>query len=217
MIDIVLIRHGETAWNAERRLQGHLDVELNETGLRQAELLAQSLQGERFEALYCSDLSRAHKTAAPLAATQGLTPVVDAAWRERCYGALEGHTYDEIVTLFPEANAAMRARAKDYRYPQGERTAETLLEFSARSIDALTRVLQGAAQAGMRRIAVVTHGGVLDCIHHYVRGDDLSKPRDFDIPNAGINRLTWDGTALKIVQWANIDHLAGLALDEIER
>ena len=132
MVDIVLIRHGETAWNAERRLQGHLDVDLNETGLRQAELVAQALQNERFDALYCSDLSRARKTAAALAAAQGLTPVVDRAWRERCYGAFEGHSYDEIGTLFPEAYAAMRARAKDYRYPQGANKAETLQEFAAR-------------------------------------------------------------------------------------
>jgi probable phosphoglycerate mutase len=213
VIDIVLIRHGETAWNAERRLQGHLDVDLNETGLRQAELLAQVLQGERFDALVCSDLSRARKTAAPLAALQGLTPVVDPAWRERCYGALEGHSYDQIGALFPEAYAAMRARAKDYRYPQGENTAETLLEFSARSVAALTRALQ----SGARRIAVVTHGGVLDCINHHARGIDISLPRDFDIPNTGINRLSWDGKALKILQWADVDHLAGLALDEIDR
>ena len=213
MINIVLIRHGETAWNAERRLQGHLDVELNGTGLRQAELLAQVLRGERFDALHCSDLSRARKTAAPLAAVQGLTPMVDAAWRERCYGALEGHSYDEIGTLFPEAYAAMRARAKDYRYPQGERTAETLLEFASRSVGAMMRAIDTGAQ----RIAIVTHGGVLDCIHHHVRGDDLSKLRDFDIPNTGINRLTWDGKALKITQWADIDHLAGLALDEIDQ
>lgn len=213
MIDLVLIRHGETAWNAERRLQGHLDVELNETGLRQAEALAQALQGERFDALYCSDLSRARMTAAPLAALQGLTPVADPAWRERCYGAFEGHRYDEIATLFPEAYAAMRERAKDYRYPQGANTAETLLEFAARSVGALTRVLQ----SGARRIAVVTHGGVLDCINHHVRGIDLSQPRDFEIPNVGINRLAWDGKALKIVQWADVDHVAAMALDEIDR
>ncbi len=217
MINIVLIRHGETAWNAERRLQGHLDVDLNETGLRQAALLAQALQDERFDALYCSDLSRARKTAAPLAAAQGLTPMVDAAWRERCYGALEGHSYDQIGALFPEAYAAMRARTKDYRYPQGERSAETLDEFAARSIGALTGALMRALQSGARHIAVVTHGGVLDCINHHARSIDISQPRDFEIPNTGINRLSWDGKALKILQWADVGHLAGLALDEIDR
>jgi probable phosphoglycerate mutase len=213
MVDIVLIRHGETAWNAERRLQGHLDVDLNETGLRQAQLMAQALRDERFDALYCSDLSRARKTAAPLVAAQGLAPLVDRAWRERCYGAFEGHSYDEIGTLFPEAYAAMRARTKDYRYPQGAHTAETLQEFAARSVGALMH----AIGSGARRIAIVTHGGVLDCINHHARGIDLSQPRDFEIPNTGINRLTWDGSTLKIVQWANVDHLAGLALDEIDR
>jgi len=213
MLDIVLIRHGETAWNAERRMQGHLDVDLNETGLRQAELLAQALQDERFDALYCSDLSRARKTAAPLAAAQGLTPVVDSGWRERCYGGFEGHSYDEISKLFPEAYAAMLARSKDYRYPQGANTAETLQEFSARAVGSLMR----AIDAGGRRIAIVTHGGVLDCINRHVRGMDLSLPRDFETPNTGVNRLTWDGCGLKIVQWANLEHLAGLALDEIDR
>ena len=213
MIEVVLIRHGETDWNAEKRLQGHLDIELNAEGARQAELLAQALQGEQFDAIICSDLQRARKTAQPLATLQGKTVQIDIAWRERCYGAFEGLRDVEIGERYPDAHRAMQARELDYRYPQGVNTAETLREFSTRSITALKRALD----LQHRKIAIVTHGGVLDCINRYARGADLSKPRDFDIPNAGINRLWWKDGQLRIAQWADVAHLTSAVLDEVDQ
>jgi probable phosphoglycerate mutase len=213
-LEVVLIRHGETDWNAERRLQGYLDIALNAEGLRQAGLLAQALQGEQFDAIYCSDLQRAMQTAQPLASLQGKPLQIDAAWRERCYGAFEGLRYVEIGEKFPDAHRAMQARELDYRYPQGVNTAETLREFNTRSIGALMRALDHPQH---QKIAVVTHGGVLDCINRAARGADLSLPRDFDIPNAGINRLWWKNGELRIAQWADIAHLTSAALDEVDR
>lgn len=212
-LEVVLIRHGETDWNAERRLQGYLDIALNAEGLRQAQLLAQALQHEQFDAIYCSDLQRAVQTAQPLAVLQGKQLQIDAAWRERCYGAFEGLRYAEIGERYPEAHKAMQARELDYRYPQGVNTAETLREFYARSVNTLKRVLDQP----YKKVAVVTHGGVLDCINRFARGADLSLPRDFDIPNTGINRLWLKNGALRIAQWADIAHLTSSALDEVDR
>jgi probable phosphoglycerate mutase len=214
MIEVVMIRHGETDWNAEKRLQGHLDIELNAEGLRQADMLAQVLQGEQFDAIVCSDLQRARKTAQPLASLLGKTVHIDKAWRERCYGAFEGLRYAEIGERFPDAHKAMQARELDYRYPQGVNTAETLREFYTRSVAALKHALD---YPGLRKIAIVTHGGVLDCINRFARGSDLSHPRDFDIPNAAINRLWWKNGELRIAQWADIAHLTSSVLDEVDR
>jgi probable phosphoglycerate mutase len=63
----------------------------------------------------------------------------------------------------------------------------------------------------------VTHGGVLECINRAARGLDFSRARDFDIPNAGINRLRWNGSALEICEWGNVAHLSSEALDEVAR
>lgn len=214
MIEILLIRHGETDWNAEKRLQGFLDIELNAEGLRQANLLAQVLRGEQLDAIYSSDLRRALQTAQPLAATRNLTVQVDPDLRERCYGAFEGLRYAEIGDRFPEAHRAMLAREVDARYPPGVNVAETLREFSARSVGVLMRLLSNTQH---KKIAVVTHGGVLDCINRTARGTDLSQPRDFDIPNTGINRLWWKDGTLRIAQWADVAHLASPVLDEVAR
>ena len=215
-MEILLIRHGETAWNAERRLQGHLDVPLNEHGRRQAEALAAALGGEPLDAVFASDLQRAVQTAQPLAAAHGQPVRTDASLRERCYGAFEGLLYDEIAGHFPVAHAAWQAREPDARFPAGRHVAETLREFVQRALAAVSAL---ARSPGYRRIAVVTHGGVLEALHRSLCDGERSPVRDFEIPNAGINRLRHDGQRLHIERWAEVAHLQRLgqaALDEID-
>jgi probable phosphoglycerate mutase len=214
MTEILLIRHGETDWNVERRLQGHLDIELNAEGMRQAAALGEALRGETLDAIFSSDLRRAVQTAQPLAAARGITVQFEPKLRERCYGAFEGLRYQEISARYPESYAAMRARELDARYPPGVHAAETLREFSIRTVGAITRLAQRSA---CRRIAIVTHGGVLDCLNRAARGLDLSQPRDFDIPNAGINRLLWNGADMQIRLWADVAHLTRDVLDEVSQ
>lgn len=214
MTEILLIRHGETDWNAERRLQGHLDIELNAKGMLQAVALGDALRGEALEAVFSSDLRRALQTALPIAAARSLTVQIEPELRERCYGAFEGLRYLEIGARYPESYAAMQARDMDARYPQGVNMAETLREFSVRSVGAIARLAQ---RFGYRKIAVVTHGGVLDCLNRAARGLDFSQPRDFGIPNAGINRMLWNEGQLQISQWGDVAHLASGALDEVSQ
>lgn len=213
-MEILVIRHGETDWNAEKRLQGHLDIELNSEGARQAALLAEALRGEQLDAVYSSDLRRARQTAQAVAATRNMSVQIEPGLRERCYGAFEGLRYQEIGERFPQAHQDMLARAMDARFPPGVHIAETLREFSVRSVAALMRLLTNPAH---RKIAVVTHGGVLDCLNRAAREVDFSKARDFEIPNAGINRFLWNGRKLQIAQWGDIAHLSSLVLDEIAR
>jgi probable phosphoglycerate mutase len=151
--EILLIRHGETDWNAAKRLQGHLDIPLNAEGQRQALALGHALLGEDLDAIISSDLLRARQTAQQIAAPRGMTVQIDADLRERCYGAFEGMLYADIGVRYPEPYAAWKARDIDARFPPGVRIAETLREFSQRSVDAITRL---AGQRAYRKIALRT-------------------------------------------------------------
>lgn len=211
MTEILLIRHGETAWNAERRLQGQIDIPLNAHGERQAQAVAQALRDLPIDAIYSSDLQRARATAQPLADAHGLPLHLDAGLRERCFGGFEGLLYEQLEARYPEAYAQWRARNPDAPFPPGERRGETLNEFYARSVGAVREI---AARNPDRRIVVVTHGGVLDCIHRAAHGTALAEARNFDVLNAAINRLRWTGAAFEVVTWAETEHLAA-ALDEL--
>ncbi|SFA92596.1 probable phosphoglycerate mutase [Collimonas sp. OK607] len=221
--EILLIRHGETDWNLERRLQGHLDIQLNPVGQRQAQALAASLDGVALDAIFSSDLQRAQQTAAPLAAARGMPLQLATGLRERCYGALEGLRYPEAAERFPEAHAALMGRDIDVRYPAGKHVAETMREFSARVITAfttLTAMSDSPASGDLRRIAIVTHGGVLDCIYRFAHKLPLDQPRSCDIFNASINRLSWNTEwpqPLRVDGWADVAHLETLSLDEIDQ
>jgi probable phosphoglycerate mutase len=211
MTEILLIRHGETAWNAVRRLQGHIDIPLNAHGERQALALAQVLQDSPIDAIYSSDLQRARATAQPLADIQDLPLQLDEALRERCFGAFEGLLYEELESRYPVAYAQWRARDPEARFPEGERRAETLKEFYQRAVEAVSGI---ADRNRGRRIAIVTHGGVLDCMHRAAHGTGLAPARNFDVLNAAINRVRWNGDKFEVLSWAETDHLAA-ALDEL--
>jgi probable phosphoglycerate mutase len=201
-MDLLLIRHGETAWNAEHRIQGRLDVPLSTTGVWQTGRLAQRLADEAIDAVISSDLARAWMTGAPLADARGLTMVPEPRLRERAFGIFEGKTLDEIAAEHPEELVAWRSRDVDWRIPGGESGAE----FIDRVLVALHEIAD--AYAG-RTVAVVTHGGVLDVVYRNARALAWDAPRDHLMLNASINRLQAQirPLRLQIVDWADIAHL----------
>ncbi|QYF94500.1 histidine phosphatase family protein [Massilia sp. PAMC28688] len=209
---ILLIRHGETAWNAERRLQGHIDIALNDEGVRQAAALARALAGAPLNAIYASDLKRAHQTAAAVASLHGMPVVMDAGLRERCYGGFEGLLYAEIAERFPREFAAWQARDIDGVMPRGTRVAETFRRFYQRCVDTITDI--GERHPG-QTIALVAHGGVLECAYRAALGLALDTPRDFPVLNASINRFTMDAGRLALASWGEVDHLRAGVLDEL--
>lgn len=209
---IVLIRHGETAWNAERRLQGHIDIALNAEGLRQAQALAGALADQRFDAIVSSDLQRAHQTAQALARVQAMPVHSDAALRERCFGGFEGLLYAEIEQRFPREFAAWQARDVDGAMPAGARVAETFRQFSQRVIGAISRL---AEQHRGQSLALVAHGGVLECAYRAALGLSLETPRNFPVMNASINRFTVADGKLTLVSWGEVAHLQRGVLDEL--
>lgn len=208
---IVLIRHGETAWNAERRLQGHIDIALNPEGLRQAQALGAALADERFDAIISSDLQRAYQTAQALARVQGMPVHSDPGLRERCFGGFEGLLYAEIAQRFPREFAAWQARDIDGVMPPGIRVAETFRQFYQRC----TNAILGLAQRHPgRSLALVAHGGVLECAYRAALGLSLETPRDFPVLNASINRFSVTDGRLALVSWGDVAHLQRGVLDE---
>jgi len=205
---IVAIRHGETAWNAATRLQGQIDVPLNQLGQRQAARLADALRDEGLQAVIASDLQRAWATAQALAAPLQLPLTPDAGLRERCFGEMEGLTYREIDDQRPDWARSWRAREPGFSAPGGER----LDQFHARVVASAGRI---AAAHGGQTIALVCHGGVLDCLYRAATGAALDAPRSWVLGNAAINRLLHTPQGFTLVGWNDCAHLDGLALDEI--
>jgi probable phosphoglycerate mutase len=197
---IIAIRHGETAWNAQTRIQGQTDVALNASGVWQAGRLPAALADEGIEAVYSSDLQRTLGTAAALAASLGLAVVPDAGLRERHFGEFEGHTFAEIEERWPLESGRWRRRDADFGPPGGE----TLSAFYARSVAAATHL--AAAHPG-QAVALVTHGGVLDCLHRAATRISLQAPRTWQIANAGIHRLLYSDEGLMLVGWNDVGHL----------
>ena len=208
---LLLIRHGETAWNAERRLQGHLDIALNTEGLRQAAALGTGLADEQIDAVISSDLQRAQQTALALACGRGLAVGVDPMLRERCYGGFEGLLYAEIEQRFPAQFAAWQARDIDSVMPAGARVAESFRQFFDRCTSA---ILTHAARHPGQTVALVAHGGVLECAYRAALGLSLESPRNFPVMNASINRFSVSDGKLALVQWGDVAHLQRDALDE---
>ena len=200
---IVAIRHGETAWNAESRLQGQLDIPLNALGERQAAALAEALRDEGLAAVYASDLGRAWQTARALAGPLGLPLQAEAGLRERCFGVLQGHTYPEIDARWPALARRWRIRDPDFE-PEG---GETLRHFHARCLATVARLAQ--RHAG-QTIALVSHGGVLDSLYRAANHLPLDVPRTWLLGNAVINRLLHTPQGLSLVGWNDDVHLDAL-------
>ncbi|MGB7306357.1 MAG: histidine phosphatase family protein [Burkholderiaceae bacterium] len=199
---ITLVRHGQTEFNAQQRVQGSLDTVLAENGLQQAEQLAQALREQQFDGLYCSDLTRTRQTIAPYARLAGnQTVYFRPDLRERRFGWFEGKTLEEVRKTHPDRAERLLSRDPSYDVHGGE----SLISFYQRAVGALRSISQNH-QAG-EHLLVVTHGGVLDCVQRWARGLALDTRRDFEILNTSLNRISIQGEHCRIDAWAQIGHL----------
>ena len=205
---IIAIRHGETAWNVDTRIQGQLDIPLNETGEWQARRLGRVLASEPITAVYASDLKRAHRTAEHVAdAVGGLEVQPDIGLRERGFGSFEGLTFQDIEAQLPEQAHQWRTRVPDFA-PEG---GESLIEFRQRVLDTLDAL---AARHPGEQIVLVAHGGVMDVLYRAATGQELQAPRTWKTGNAVINRLLWTPESVTLVGWADDAHLDPGTLDD---
>jgi broad specificity phosphatase PhoE len=163
---ILLARHGETDWNREGRFQGWADPPLNETGRAQAQVLAGQLAELPFDAVYSSDLRRAHETALIVAEPHGVPVIVDRGLREIDVGSWSGLTRPEIDARFPGAE---------------QHDGETREEHLARVLAAVERI--ACAHPG-ERILIVSHGGSLRTLRRHAIGEPVHP-----IANCGVYEL----------------------------
>ncbi|WP_161780726.1 histidine phosphatase family protein [Tumebacillus flagellatus] len=166
---VTLVRHGETVWNRELRLQGSQDIPLSEVGLAQAEAVAVHLREEPFHVVYSSHLSRAHKTAERVAEAAGVEHRVLEGLMERSYGELEGWTRDEILAKYPD----FWGPGKKYSVPG----LESFEELAARASKAVHEIVE---QHPGRNVLVVSHGGTINAFLHSISGGEYG---------AGVNKL----------------------------
>ena len=203
---VIAVRHGRTAWNLATRVQGQLDIGLDATGRWQARRLAEALADAGITALYASDLQRARQTAQALADFAGLTIVTDAGLRERGFGVFEGHTHADVERLWPAE--ALRWRQRDPGF--GAEGGETLSAFHDRSVACAARL---AARHPGETIALISHGGVMDCLYRAATRVGPQAPRTWQLGNASINRLLYSPEGFTLVGWSDTQHLDAAVFD----
>jgi len=200
---LYLIRHGETEGAETRRYKGTIDVPLSENGIRQIEKLSACLvkeiknsshpasppllqegNGRLLKAVYCSQLSRAVKSAKLIAKPYCLEPVIVPALRERNFGIWEGMSFDEIKEKYPEEFTAWAGNPLEFSPMEGEST----MEVKDRVINAMDEIIQNHSG---ERIAIVSHGGVIRVMLCYILG----------VPLENIFRLEQDYAALNIIEF----------------
>ncbi len=204
---LIAIRHGETAWNVDTRIQGQLDIELNDTGRWQAQQVALALRDEGIDAIYASDLSRAFQTAQAIGAAMGLHARPTPELRERHFGHFQTRTWAEIEQNWPQDAQLWRTRVPDWA-PEG---GESLLALRDRVCQAVNTL---AARHVGEHIVLVAHGGIMDVLYRLATGQDLQAPRTWSLGNAVINRLLWTPEGLRLVGWGDDRHLQETSRDE---
>jgi len=181
---LILIRHGETIWNTQLRMQGSLDSDLTTKGESQIKALGEWMKEVPFDYLYCSDSGRARKTAEAISKYTGHTLNFDKRLREKDLGIFEGLTSEEARERYPETFKLFKTAGVNYVIDQGESTQQ-LLE---RALEAIEKIRIRHPQ----KVAVlVTHGGVVRVLMKHVLGVPLDAPTQFMISNTGIFRLVW--------------------------
>lgn len=192
---IILIRHGETLWNAGGRFQGHSDIALSPVGTRQAELLAEHFPVKSVDAVYSSDLKRAVKTAECVAKKFHLKVTRIPALKEISFGEWEGLTYEEIASRWPEQIATFYAHPERMTIPRGE----SFTEVQARAVGAILEICRRHRD---ETVAVAAHGGVTRTILAEALHMPLRRVWSIKQENTAVNIIRYDGDQ-RVVELVN--------------
>jgi len=208
---LCIIRHGETDWNLEQRIQGQIDIPLNEEGRAQAMAMAFDAASHHapFSTIYSSDLSRAHETAKALALRSGLEVKTRVDLRERHYGIFQNVVKNEAELQYPDAHALYISRDLDYDFETGE----SLLNFSKRTLDAFEWIVRHHIG---QTVAIICHAGLLDIVYRNATGRALHTPRDFAIPNCALNWFHYNDKGWHVDAWDDHHYLSKVLMDSAE-
>jgi probable phosphoglycerate mutase len=204
---LYLVRHGQTVWNVSNKAQGHVDIDLDETGLAQARLLAERLAGEGVQRILSSDLGRCLQTIQPLAESIGLVPELRSDLRERTFGTMEGEDFTKLHVWMREEAVRLGLPDWEVRPPNGESMAD---------VSARLQVVEHELRSETRAVVVVSHGGALaQLLTRLVKGTPETA-RVFRFSNCGVTVLNRrpDGSLL-LERFNDTDHLE--VLREVSR
>ena len=200
---VYLIRHAQTAWNAEGRFQGQVDTTLSPTGRRQALALGTRLAKLGLPAIYSSDLARARETAELAASVGQLRVEVDPAFREVDVGEWQGLTFDQVREIMPSSFEEWQLGRPGFHFPKGE----SYEEAAARAMRRIEEVCRGPSG---RRLAVVSHGGVLRALVYLVLGLDHGRRGRVSLSNAGISAIGGEPGRWRLILLNDTCHLEAL-------
>jgi 2,3-bisphosphoglycerate-dependent phosphoglycerate mutase len=200
---LTFVRHGESAYNAEGRIQGQSDAPLSEFGLRQSEAVAEALGGIRIDAIYSSPLRRALETAKPVAARSGGPLINDPRLMEIDAGVFQDKLREELPVLYPEEYGRWLSGDPDFTIPGGESRRDLMVRGG--------EFLERTRQAGHERAVVVTHGGLLSAVLKVLL-DVPAHRHPFRLENGSISRVEWTDGSVKVLSLNETHHLRHVGL-----
>lgn len=183
MSKIYIVRHGQTTWNIEKRIQGHANADLTETGRQQADLIARRLKNEEIDAIYCSDLDRARITAEKIGLLNGAKVIVDKELREMSFGVWEGMLFSDVEKKYPKEFKEWMEKPEVLKIPKGE----DLYSLRDRMERVITRIM---SQHKGKNILIVSHGTALKTLVLYL----------LSMPLTNYKNLAMDNVSLSIVE-----------------
>ena len=197
--EIILIRHGETEWNSQQRMQGHSNSDLSSVGQAQIQALGQWMKNAPFDHIYSSDSLRAKQTAEAITQFSGHELKIDLRLREKNLGVFEGLTSEEARERHPEVFRLFKTAGSKYVIDEGESTQQ--LEDRALEIVDEIRIKHPE-----ERVLLVTHGGFIRVVMKHSLGLSLETPTRFLIRNTGVFRLVWEDKWI-VSQMGGVSHL----------
>ncbi len=199
---LYFVRHCESVWNAEGRVQGHSDVRLSDLGRRQSEAVAEALVSRPIETVWSSPLRRAMETAEPIARRLGLPVQIDPRLKEINAGVFQDKRGADLVVLYPGAYERWLSGDADFRIPGGESRRE-LAERARAAVDSIRAT-------GREQVAIIAHGGVIVSAVKSLLGVPLSEP-PLAVANGSITTIVWpDNGPVRVLALDQVGHLAAV-------
>jgi probable phosphoglycerate mutase len=197
--EIILIRHGETEWNSQQRMQGHSNSDLSSVGQAQIQALGQWMKNVPFDLIYSSDSPRAKQTAEAITQFSGHELQFDQRLREKNLGVFEGLTSEEARERHPEVFRLFKTAGSKYVIDEGESTQQ----LQDRALEIVNEI---RIKHPEERVLLVTHGGFIRVVMKHSLGLSLETPTRFLIRNTGVFRLVWEDKWI-VSQMGGVSHL----------
>ena len=197
--EIILIRHGETEWNSQQRMQGHSNSDLSSLGQAQIQALGQWMKNVPFDHIYSSDSLRAKQTAEAITQFSGHELKIDLRLRVKNLGVFEGLTSEEARERHPEVFSLFKTAGSKYVIDEGESTQQ----LQDRALEIVDEIRIKHLE---ERVLLVTHGGFIRVVMKHSLGLSLETPTRFLIRNTGVFRLVWEDKWI-VSQMGGVSHL----------